>query len=97
VGDPAGRRPDHLVSVVDIGALTAFVLLHASVVGWFVVRREEGTPDWLRRLVVPVLGAGVLIAVIVEAAGSAQVWAVWLGIGLVVLSVQRERRSGVDA
>lgn len=41
----AARRDDgldHLVSVVDIGALTAFVLLHASVVGWFVVRRGGG-------------------------------------------------------
>ncbi len=38
----AARRDDgldHLVSVVDVGALTAFTLLHASVVGWFVVRR----------------------------------------------------------
>ncbi|MFF0449373.1 APC family permease [Streptomyces sp. NPDC004609] len=91
----AARRPDgldHLVSVVDIGALTAFVLLHASVVGWFVVRRMEGPPDWLRHLVVPVLGAVVLIAVIVEAAGSAQVvGAIWLAVGLVVLLVQRER------
>lgn len=43
----AARRADgldHLVSVVDIGALTAFTLLHASVVGWFVVKRSEGTP-----------------------------------------------------
>ncbi|WP_449489218.1 APC family permease, partial [Streptomyces lavendulae] len=43
----AARRDDgldHLVSVVDIGALTAFTLLHASVVGWFVVRRMEGPP-----------------------------------------------------
>jgi amino acid transporter len=93
----AARRDDgldHLVSVVDIGALTAFVLLHASVVGWFVVRRGDGAPDWLRHLVVPVLGACVLIAVIVAAAGSAQVvGAVWLAVGLAVLSVQRERRG----
>ncbi|MGW6458199.1 APC family permease [Streptomyces sp. NPDC055078] len=85
----AARRDDgldHLVSVVDIGALTAFVLLHASVVGWFVVRRMEGPPDWLRHLVVPVLGTAVLIAVIVAASGSAQlVGVVWLGVGLVVL------------
>lgn len=41
----AARRDDgldHLVSVVDIGALVAFTLLHASVVGWFVVKRREG-------------------------------------------------------
>lgn len=93
----AARRDDgldHLVSVVDVGALTAFVLLHASVVGWFVVRRMDGPPDRLRHLVVPVLGAGVLIAVIVEAARSAQiVGALWLGVGLVVLALQQRRRG----
>ncbi|MFI8825912.1 APC family permease [Streptomyces sp. NPDC053431] len=84
---------DHLVSVVDIGALTAFVLLHASVVAWFVVRRMAGPPHWLRHAVAPVLGAAILIAVIVEASPSAQVVGViWLGIGLVVLAVQGARR-----
>ncbi|MEU2026233.1 APC family permease [Streptomyces sp. NPDC016469] len=93
----AARRDDgldHLVSVVDIGALTAFVLLHASVVGWFVVRRMAGPPSWWRHLVVPVVGAAVLIAVIVEATESAQVvGACWLAVGLVVVLVQRGRRG----
>ncbi|WP_443059836.1 APC family permease [Streptomyces sp. NBC_00467] len=83
---------DQLVSVVDIGALTAFVLLHASVVGWFVVRRAEGRPDWLRHVLVPVVGTAVLLLVIAEAAGSAQlVGVVWLGVGLVVLAAQCRR------
>ncbi|ROQ66352.1 amino acid/polyamine/organocation transporter (APC superfamily) [Streptomyces sp. 840.1] len=93
----AARRDDgldHLVSVVDVGALTAFVLLHASVVGWFVVRRMEGPPSWWRHVLIPVVGAGVLIAVIVEATSSAQVvGACWLVVGLAVLLVQRGRRS----
>lgn len=93
----AARRDDgldHLVSVVDVGALTAFVLLHASVVGWFVVRRMEGPPSWWRHVLMPVVGAGVLIAVIVEATTSAQVvGACWLAVGLVVLAVQRGRRA----
>ncbi|MEU8673652.1 APC family permease [Streptomyces sp. NPDC048560] len=96
----AARRDDgldHLVSVVDIGALSAFVLLHASVVGWFAVRRMGGPPSWWRHVLVPVLGAAVLIAVIVEATTSAQVVGVcWLGIGLVVLAVQWGRRTGPD-
>lgn len=85
---------DHLLSVVDIGALTAFTLLHASVVGWFVVKRGEGAPDWLRHLLVPVLGATVTIAVILAASASAQVLGVaWLGVGLIVLAVQWGRRG----
>ncbi|WP_413252821.1 APC family permease [Streptomyces brevispora] len=93
----AGRDDglDHLVSVVDVGALTAFVLLHASVVGWFAVRRMEGPPSWWRHVLIPVVGAGVLIAVIVEATSSAQVvGGCWLVVGLVVLAVQRGRRVG---
>ncbi|MEU0304039.1 APC family permease [Streptomyces sp. NPDC006175] len=93
----AARRDDgldHLVSVVNVGALTAFVLLHASVVGWFAVRRMEGPPNLWRHIVVPVVGAGVLVAVILEATTSAQLVGVcWLGIGLVVLAVQWGRRT----
>ncbi len=43
----------------------------------------------LRHLVVPLLGLAVVVAVIVEAAASAQlVGGVWLVVGLVVLAVQ---------
>ncbi|WP_030463741.1 APC family permease [Kitasatospora sp. NRRL B-11411] len=85
----AARRDDgldQLTSVVNVGALTAFVLLHASVVGWYVVR--GGSRDWLRHGVVPLLG----IAVLVEASHTAQVvGAVWLAVGLAVLVAQRGR------
>lgn len=95
----AARRDDgldHLVSVVDIGALTAFVLLHASVVGWFAVRRMDGPPSWWRHVLVPVVGAGVLVAVILSATTSAQVVGVcWLGVGLVVLAMQWGRGPAV--
>ncbi|MFJ8883403.1 APC family permease [Streptomyces sp. NPDC102402] len=93
----AARRDDgldHLVSVVNVGALTAFVLLHASVVGWFAVRRMEGPPSWWRHVLMPVVGAAVLVAVILEATTSAQLVGVcWLGIGLVVLALQWGRRA----
>lgn len=88
----AARRDDgldKLVSVVDIGALTAFTLLHASVVGYFGRRRPL---SWWRHGVVPVVGAAITVAVIVEASGTAQVvGAVWLVIGLLVLVGQRGR------
>ncbi|WP_093799271.1 APC family permease [Streptomyces sp. Wb2n-11] len=94
----AARRDDgldHLVSVVDIGALTAFVLLHVSVVSWFAVRRMAGPPVWWRHVLMPALGAAVAVAVIVEASRTAQVvGAVWLAVGLVVVVAQRGRRTG---
>ncbi|MET9448837.1 APC family permease [Streptomyces cinerochromogenes] len=91
----AARRDDgldRLVSVVDIGALSAFTLLHASVVGYFVVRRGE--MSWWRHVLVPVAGAAITVAVIVEASGAAQaVGAAWLVVGLLVLVGQRGRRE----
>jgi hypothetical protein len=81
---------DRLVSVVDIGALTAFALLHLSVVGWFAVRRPDGAPPSpLRHVVVPLLGLAVTVAVIVEASGTAQVVGlIWLALGLAILAVR---------
>ncbi|MES4893013.1 APC family permease [Streptomyces sp. NPDC096012] len=97
----AARRDDgldKLVSVVDIGALTAFTLLHASVVGYFTVRRAGGPVSWWRHLLVPVAGAAIMVAVIVEASGVAQaVGAVWLGVGLLILLAQRGRRETPEA
>ncbi|MYX97037.1 amino acid permease [Streptomyces sp. SID486] len=94
----AARRDDgldRLVSVVDIGALSAFTLLHASVVGCFVRRGDELC--WWRHVLVPVVGAAVTVAVIVAASGAAQVvGAVWLGIGMLVLAAQWRRREATE-
>ncbi|MBD0745275.1 APC family permease [Streptomyces sp. CBMA152] len=94
----AARRDDgmdKLVSVVDMGALTAFLLLHASVIGWYVVRQREGAPDWLRHLVLPLLGGAVIVAVMWEATRTAQVVGfVWLVLGVGVLMVQGAERFG---
>ncbi|MEV6791124.1 APC family permease [Streptomyces sp. NPDC051320] len=93
----AARRDDgldRLVSVVDIGALTAFFLLHASVVGWFAVRRLGGPVRWWRHVVAPVVGAAIIVAVIWEASGAALVvGAVWLVVGLVMVFVTLRRDS----
>ncbi|KUJ66407.1 amino acid permease [Streptomyces albus subsp. albus] len=84
-----GNGLDRLVSVVDIGALTAFTLLHASVIGWFWVRRRADRPHVVRHVVIPLLGIGVTVAVIVRASGTAQVvGAVWAAIGLAVLALE---------
>lgn len=81
----AGRDDglDILVSIVDVGALAAFTLLHASVVGYFVVR--QGSRNWWAHLVVPVLGAAVMVAVLALSSTTALiVGLVWLAVGIVV-------------
>ncbi|MFH8379488.1 APC family permease [Kitasatospora sp. NPDC018058] len=85
---------DQLTSVVNVGALTAFVLLHASVIGWYTVR--HGSRDRLRHLVVPVLGIAVIGAVVHEASTTAQIVGLaWLAVGLMVFGVQGGAASDV--
>ncbi|MFE1174750.1 amino acid permease, partial [Streptomyces sp. NPDC058773] len=106
----AARRDDgpaQLSSIVNVGALTAFALLHASVIGWFWIRGRRGHPragrrreaggegpGVLRHAVVPLAGLAVVLAVLAEASHTAQlVGAVWLVAGLVVLAVQHGGRA----
>ncbi|MFF4737580.1 APC family permease [Streptomyces sp. NPDC001262] len=90
----AARRDDgldRLVSVVDVGALVAFGLLHLSVLGWFAVRKRSRLA---RHVVVPLLGLAVVIVVIARAAVAAQaVGGLWLAAGLGVLGAEVFRRS----
>ena len=82
---------DVLVSIVDVGALAAFTLLHASVIGYFVVRRRAAGGIW--HLVWPLLGMGTTLWVIVEASPLAKgVAGVWLVLGLLVFVSSRRGR-----
>jgi amino acid transporter len=89
----AARRTDGLdvlVSIVDMGALAAFILLHASVAGYYLVRRRSRA--WLAHLVVPVAGSAVSIWIIISATTVAKVvGAAWIAAGLVVVALQRRR------
>jgi amino acid transporter len=91
----AARRPDGLdvlVSIVNMGALAAFTLLHVSVVGYFVVR--QGSRQWVPHLVVPAAGAAVSIWIMVSATGLAKiVAAAWLAAGLAVFAMSRRREA----
>jgi amino acid transporter len=82
----AARRDDGLdllVSIVDMGALSAFALLHASVVGYFVVKRRAAAT--IAHVAVPALGAAVAIWIVVAASPLAKVAAgVWIGVGLIL-------------
>jgi len=86
---------DTLVSIVNIGALCAFVLLHVSVVGFFIVRQKS--QRYAIHLLLPILGILTLIPVLVLASHVAQViGAIWLVVGLITVAVQRSRTSGVS-
>jgi amino acid transporter len=73
-----------LSTLVNFGALTAFLLLHVSVVSHFIVRRKSH--DYWRHLAVPVIGFGILLYVIINAQVAAQrLGFVWLAVGAAIL------------
>jgi amino acid transporter len=75
-----------LTTLVNFGALTAFLLLHVSVIVHYLIRRRS--KDYLRHLVVPLCGIVILGYVVIQAKVAAQaVGLTWLGIGIVVMVV----------
>ncbi|WP_242608573.1 APC family permease [Actinomadura formosensis] len=73
-----------LSSLVNFGAMTAFLVLHVSVVVHYVVR--SGSRDWWRHLIAPVIGFLILGYVVINAKVAAQKLAfVWLAVGVAVL------------
>jgi amino acid transporter len=82
VGWAFSARIDDLSRVVNFGALSAFVLLHLSVISHYFIRRRSG--DWLRHLVCPAAGLLVIGYVLWEMDASAKrLGAYWLAIGAV--------------
>jgi amino acid transporter len=84
----AARRDDGLdvlVSIVDVGALAAFTLLHASVVGYFIAKRRAPARAW--HLIVPSLGGAITIWVLIGASTPAKLVGLgWLIVGFVVMN-----------
>ncbi len=75
-----------LTSLVNFGAMTAFLLLHVAVVVHYAIR--QGSRDYWAHLVAPVIGFGILVAVVINQNVAAQwVGGIWLALGLVVLGL----------
>jgi amino acid transporter len=89
-----------LSSMINFGALTAFLLLHLSVIVYYVFRCRSR--NLLAHLLMPALGATVLGFVIWNANVAAQrLGFVWIGLGVLVLAVmyatgRRPRLSGLE-
>ncbi len=77
-----------LTSMVSFGALVGFLLLHVSVMAWFLWRKQSR--DWLRHLVLPSIGLAVIATVLVNAETNAKIAGVlWMIGGLVLFVVLR--------
>jgi amino acid transporter len=70
-----------LTSMVSFGALVGFLLLHLSVMAWFL--RHRGSRDWMRHLVAPSIGLAIIAYVLVNAQVDAKIaGALWMVGGL---------------
>ena len=75
-----------LSTLVNFGAMTAFLALHVAVVVHYVVRNRSR--EWWRHLAVPVIGFLILLYVVINADIAAQTLGfAWLGVGVIVLIV----------
>jgi amino acid transporter len=75
-------RIDDLTRIVNFGALTGFVLLHLSVIKHYFFSKRSG--DWLRHLLLPVLGMLIILYVLFEMDRAAKVLGLsWIAIGVV--------------
>jgi amino acid transporter len=82
-------RPDGITllsSMINFGAMSAFLALHVSVVVHYVFRL--GSRAWWTHLIAPAIGFLILLYVVINARVAAQILGfVWIGIGLIVLAV----------
>lgn len=85
------NRLDDLASVVNFGALSGFLLLHASVIAHFGLR--EKSRDMLRHWLIPGCGIGVVLAVFTGMSALAvKLGVAWFAFGLVYGWVLKSRR-----
>jgi hypothetical protein len=81
---------DELVSIINFGALSGFLLLHVSVITLFWLKRRSG--QWVVHLVVPLAGIIVVLAVLSGMSSLAMVFGLsWLCVGLVYGWMLRKR------
>ena len=77
-----------LTSMVSFGALVGFLLLHVSVMAYFLFRQRSR--NWLRHLVVPLIGLLIVGYVLINAEANAKIaGAAWMIGGLVLYGVLR--------
>jgi amino acid transporter len=87
LGVAVANHFEFLASMVSFGALTGFLMLHLSVIIHFIWRQQS--TDWVRHLLVPLIGLSIIAYVLLNMAGSVKAAGVaWLLIGLVVSVAQ---------
>lgn len=75
---------DNLTAIVNFGALTGFILLHLSVINYFIIKRKSN--DYLSHLIFPIIGLIVIGYVWISLAPLAKlIGGIWILIGSLYL------------
>jgi amino acid transporter len=84
-----------LASMVGFGALTVFLMLHLSVIVHF---KRQRSIDWLRHLLVPLIGFAIIAYALLNMAVPAKVaGTAWLMVGIVALiALKRSSRQATQ-
>lgn len=84
-----------LSEIVNCGALTAFLVIHVSVINYYLIKHHSH--DYLRHLIVPIIGFLVILFVMIGLDPLAkEIGLAWLVIGAVYYGILRMSRKKVD-
>lgn len=77
-------------SIINFGAIIAFIFVNMSVVAWYIVRKKErGAGAIFQYLVLPLIGAAISLALWLSLDSLAMgIGIAWMVIGVVILAVQ---------
>jgi len=85
-----------LASLVNFGALFGFLVLHVAVIAHYTLRQRSR--DWMRHLLVPLIGSAIIAYVLINMATPAKIAGLcWLAVGTGVLLVSKRTRAAAAA
>ncbi|MCY4757135.1 APC family permease [Pelomonas aquatica] len=93
---PFADHFDTLTSMVNFGAILAFIAVNASVIAYYRIRR--GSPRLFVHLILPLIGIVILLMVLTQMSRVAlAVGGAWMLVGLVVAALLRARGTGLSS
>lgn len=93
---PFADHFDTLTSMVNFGAIVAFVSVNASVIAFYRIKR--GSRRLVAHLMLPLIGIGILLMVLSQMSLVAlAVGGVWMLVGAVVAAMLRARGTGLSS
>jgi len=78
-----GTTIDDLASLVNFGALTAFLILHITVINHFIIRKKS--KDYLKHLIFPLIG----LIIIGYGSLAKELGFFWISIGLIYMILMK--------